>query len=84
MPRIVLPPDVEFQDMAKKFYADLDTLLQNSNDGVLDCISHWMDVNRLEPEIVGTYINNNLVLKAKILCECENLRLVKKVRRLPI
>ena len=85
MPRIVLPPDVEFQDMAKKFYADLDALmLQTSNEGILDCVMHWCEVTKIEPEAVGNYINANLRLKARIQSEAEDLRLVKKVRRLPI
>jgi hypothetical protein len=76
--------DIDFPDMAKKFYADLDALLLQTNEGLLDCITHWCAVNRVEPEIAGNYINANLNLKAKIHAECEQLHLVQKVRRLPI
>jgi hypothetical protein len=59
-------------------------MLQNSNEGILDCVMHWCDLNGIEPEVVGQFINANLNLKMKIHCEAEELNLVQKVRRLPI
>ena len=77
-------PDVDFLNMAQKFYADLEQLMLQTNQGVLDCAMHWCEVNKVEPELIGNFISTNLVLKAKLLCECEDLRLVKRVPRLPI
>jgi hypothetical protein len=77
-------PDLDFLNMAQKFYADLEQLMLRTNQGVLDSVMHYIEVNRIEPEIIGQYIAANQVLKAKMLGECEDLRLVKRVPRLAI
>lgn len=80
-----LPPlDDHFPDMSQKFYAELNDLLLQTKEGYINCIIHYCETTNTEPELVATYITTNPALKAKIHAECEELRLVKKVRRLPI
>jgi hypothetical protein len=67
--------------MSLKFYYDLETLKLKTNKSYLNLISHWMDVNGVEAEIIGNYVNANLNLKATLLCEAEQL---PKVGRWPI
>ena len=73
-----------FPDLSQKFYSDLEALKLKTNESYLNCITHWMETNGVEPEIIGNYVNANLKLKARIHCEAEQLNLVQKVRRLPI
>ena len=50
----------------------------------MDAILHYCERNDIEIEAVAQYIRKNLVLKAKIQEEAEELNFLQKTARLPI
>lgn len=58
----------------------------NSTGGTdyMDAIIHYCDKNGIEIESIAKYIKKNVVLKAKLQEEAEQMNFIQKTARLPI
>ena len=69
---------------AQSFLFEIEKLREKDSIDYMDAILHYCERNEIEIESVAQYIRKNLVLKAKIQEEAEELNFLQKTARLPI
>jgi hypothetical protein len=71
--------------LSKNIFKDIENIVQKNGDGdYMGAIIHYCDRNNIEIESIAKYIKKNLVLKAKLQQEAEDLNYIQKTSRLPI
>jgi len=67
----------------KEILHEIELLTRDGSD-YLDAILHYCDKHEIEIESIAKYIKKNVVLKAKLQEEAEELNYLQKTSRLPI
>lgn len=67
----------------KEVLHEIEKLTRDGSD-YLDAILHYCEKHDIEIESIARYIKKNVVLKAKIQEEAEELNYLQKTSRLPI
>jgi hypothetical protein len=71
--------------LSKNIFLDIEKIVQTNGDGdYMGAIIHYCERNNIEIESIAKYIKKNLVLKAKLQQEAEDLNYIQKTSRLPI
>ena len=65
------------------FLYEIEKIRSNGVD-YMDAVLHYCEKNEVEIESVAKYIKKNVVLKAKLQEEAEELNYLQKTSRLPI
>jgi hypothetical protein len=68
----------------QSFLTEIEIIRRDKSVSLMDAIIHFCEKNDVEIEIVAQYIKKNIVLKAKIEEEAEELNFIQKTARLPI
>ena len=58
--------------------------IREGGENYMDAIIHYCEKNEVEIESIAKYIKKNVVLKAKLQEEAEELNYLQKISRLPI
>ena len=67
----------------KEVLLEIEKLTRDGSD-YLDAILHYCDKHDIEIESIARYIKKNVVLKARLQEEAEELNYLQKTARLPI
>jgi hypothetical protein len=79
-----MEPKFNDLELIERFYREVAEMVEQGNINHLDASIALAEKHNIELELVGTMINNNVTLKSHLTCTAEDLRFIKRVRRLPI
>jgi hypothetical protein len=69
---------------SQNIFNEIERIVQSNKGDYMDAILHYCEKNNVEVETIAKYIKKNVVLKAKIQEEAEELNYLQKTARLPI
>lgn len=69
---------------AQLFLKEIEGLCRDKTDTFMDAVIYYCEKNDVEIESIAQYIKKNIVLKARIQEEAEELNFLQKTARLPI
>ncbi len=76
--------DFAVPNLEANFYNEIENTVQSSNISYMDAIIGWCEKRNIEVEYVSGFVVKNLVLRAKLQSEAEDLHFIKRTKRLPI
>lgn len=68
----------------KTFLVEIEQLCRDEKVTFMDAVLHYCEKNNVEIESVAQYIRKNVVLKARLQEDAEELNYLQKTSRLPI
>lgn len=68
----------------QNIFNEIDVIAQSNSGDYMSAIIVYCEKNDIEIESIAKYIKNNVVLKAKLQEEAEELNYLDKIPRLPI
>ena len=71
-------------DSASNFLIEIEKIRRAGSVDYMDAIIHYCEKNEVEIEVIAKYIKKNVVLKAKLQEEAEDLNFLMKTSRLPV
>jgi HD-like signal output (HDOD) protein len=68
----------------QNIFNEIDAIAQSNSNDYMSAIIAYCEKNDIEIESIAKYIKNNVVLKAKLQEEAEELNYLDKIPRLPL
>lgn len=70
--------------LLQRIFSEIDDIAKSNNGDYMSAIIVYCEKNDVEIESIAKYIKKNVVLKAKLQQEAEDLNYLNKMPRLPI